>query len=243
MVENVGNTYKKKMLPQMKTSTSLFVLGLLITSPLLRADPTDLKFGTTTAMTGPAKALGRAMIKGMRAHFNEVNAAGGVSGHMFELIALDDGYDPRSAELQMKKLIEDYKVLAVIGNVGTPTATRTVPLANSHNVPLIGAFTGASLLRKQPPDRFIINYRASYDEEMETVVNALLDQDIHAERIAFFTQDDSYGDAGYQGAIKALKSVALPIIKSLLTDVTPEIHCTSKKPLLKLSTRRFHPKP
>lgn len=144
------------------------------------------------------------MVNGMRTHFNEVNAAGGIAGQTFELIALDDGYDPDSAELQMKKLIEDDKVLAVIGNVGTPTATRTVPLANRHHVPLIGAFSGASLLRKEPPDRFIINYRASYDEEMEAIVNALLDQDIHAEKIAFFTQNDSYGNAGYQGAIKAL---------------------------------------
>jgi ABC-type branched-subunit amino acid transport system substrate-binding protein len=205
MVENVGETYKKKITPQMKTLTFLFAFGLLVASPLIRAESTVLKFGTTTALTGPAKALGKAMVKGMQAYFKEVNASGGISGRTFELIALDDGYDPRSAELQMKKLIEDYNVLAVIGNVGTPTATKTVPLANRHNVPLIGAFTGASLLRKRPPDRYIVNYRASYDEEMATIVNALLDQDIHPERIAFFTQDDSYGDAGYQGAIKALK--------------------------------------
>lgn len=188
----------------MKSFISLLLFGLLIATPQLHAESSTLKFGTTTALTGPAKALGQAMVNGMRTHFNEVNAAGGIAGQTLELIALDDGYDPGSAELQMKRLIEDEKVLAVIGNVGTPTATRTVPLANRHHVPLIGAFTGASLLRKEPPDRFIINYRASYNEEMEAIVNALLDQDIHAERIAFFTQNDSYGDAGYKGAVKAL---------------------------------------
>lgn len=161
--------------------------------------------GTTTALTGPAKTLGQSMVRGMQTHLNEINATGGISGRLFKLMALDDGYHQQSAHTQMMKLINDYQVLAVVGNVGTPTAEATVPLANECKTPLIGAFTGASLLRKPVPDRYIINYRASYEEEMNKIITTLLNNDIHASRIAFFTQEDSYGKAGYDAAIKALK--------------------------------------
>lgn len=162
--------------------------------------------GTSTALTGPANALGRSMVRGMQSHFKHINATNEIEGYSVELKALDDGYHKESAELQMGKLIEQHGVLAVLGNVGTPTATKTVPLANHHKVPLIGAFTGANVLRKPEPDRYIINYRASYDEEMAKVVNSLLDNDVNPDRIAFFTQKDSFGNAGYNGAVKALKS-------------------------------------
>ncbi len=184
--------------------TSIIALVLVLFSPV-HAEQSSIMLGTTTALTGPAKDLGLAMVKGMRAHFNEVNLAGGLYGRNIELIALDDGYHPASSRVQMQKLIDEYGVLAVVGNVGTPTAKVTVPLANANNVPLIGAFTGAGLLRQQPPDRYIVNYRASYEEETAAIINAILEQGIHAEQIAFFTQHDSYGDAGYQGAIKALR--------------------------------------
>ncbi|VAW83400.1 ABC transporter, substrate-binding protein (cluster 4, leucine/isoleucine/valine/benzoate), partial [hydrothermal vent metagenome] len=149
-----------------------------------------ITLGTTTALTGPAKSLGLAMVRGMNAHLETVNESGGINGHRFELITLDDGYHRQSAHMQMTKLIKNSSVLAVIGNVGTPTAQETVPLANRYKIPLIGAFTGANLLRKPTPDRFVINYRASYDEEMAMVVDALLDNNVSAERIAFFTQND-----------------------------------------------------
>jgi ABC-type branched-subunit amino acid transport system substrate-binding protein len=105
----------------------------------------------------------------------------------------------------MRKLVLEDKVLAVIGNVGTPTAVVSVPIANEQNLLLFGAFTGAGLLRKTPPDRYVINYRASYAEETEELVAGLLKAGIKPSEIAFFSQNDSYGDAGYQGALLALK--------------------------------------
>ena len=183
-------------------SFHLTLLALFAAAAASAAEP--IRLGTTTALTGPAKVLGQAMVRGMQSHFQEINAAGGVHGRQIELLALDDGYHPDSARRQMQRLIEDYQVLAVAGNVGTPTAKVTAPMAEVHRVPLIGAFTGANLLRKRPPDRYVVNYRASYEEETAAMIDALLEQGVHAEEIAFFTQNDAYGDAGYQGALKAL---------------------------------------
>lgn len=167
---------------------------------------TEINVGMSTALSGPAQALGQGMQAGVEAYFNKVNAAGGVHGNSLKLIAIDDGYEPSKAAPNMRKLIDELQVISVVGNVGTPTAIVTVPIANEKKTLLFGAFTGAGVLRKTPPDRYVINYRASYAEETAAMIDGLLSAGIKPEEIAFFTQNDGYGDAGYKGAISALKS-------------------------------------
>ncbi len=166
----------------------------------------EVKVGMSAAFSGPASALGNGVKLGVEAYFAKVNASGGVNGNSITLVALDDGYEPKRAAPNMDKLIDTEKVIAVIGNVGTPTAIVTVPVANAKKTLLFGAFTGAGVLRKASPDRYIINYRASYAEETAAMIDGLMSTGIKPEEIAFFTQNDGYGDAGYKGAMKALKA-------------------------------------
>ncbi len=202
------------MLTRWKTAT----LGLwLLTTPLIPATgadqgeeptskPAEIRLGMSTVLTGPAAALGLEMRLGVLAAFDEFNRAGGHHGTPLRLIALDDGYEPARAAPNMRRLIDEEQVLAVIGNVGTPTAVASTPIANASRTLLFGPFTGAGVLRRTPPDRYIINYRASYAEETAAMVDALLDHaGLRPEEIGFFTQRDAYGDAGYVGGLKALK--------------------------------------
>ncbi len=175
----------------------------------------EIKVGMTTALSGPAQALGKNMQLGIEAYFKRVNDAGGIKGNTLKLVAMDDGYEPARAAPNMRKLIDEENVLAVLGNVGTPTAIVTVPIANEKKTLLFGAFTGAGVLRKDPPERYVINYRASYAEETAAMINGLLDAGIKPEEIAFFTQNDGYGDAGYNGAIKALSLRGFADVDSL----------------------------
>lgn len=183
-----------------------FALVTLIFSAAT-AHAKELMIGMSTALSGPAEALGNGMKAGVEAYFNKVNSAGGVNGNTLKLIALDDGYEPDKCAPNMRKLIDEQNVLAVIGNVGTPTAIVAVPIANEKKTLLFGAFTGAGVLRKSPPDRYVINYRASYAEETADMIAGFLSAGIKPEEIAFFTQNDGYGDAGYSGGIKALKTL------------------------------------
>lgn len=165
----------------------------------------EIKVGMSTALTGPAQALGQDMKRGVEAYFSQVNKTG-INGNTLKLVALDDGYEPAKAAPNMHKLIDDEKVLAVMGNVGTPTAIVSVPISNEKKTLLFGAFTGAGVLRQSPPDRYIINYRASYAEETAAMIDGLLSSGIKPAEITFFTQNDGDGDAGYNGAMKALKA-------------------------------------
>ena len=159
-------------------------------------------FGQAAALDGPSSALGRGMRQGILAAFAEINAKGGVHGRRLDLISRDDGYDPDRSVDQTTRLIEQDKVFALIGAVGTPTTAATVPIAQARNVPFVAPFTGAAFLRA-PELRNVVNIRASYGAEAEAWVKHLT-EDLHVRNIAIFYQDDAFGRDGLAGVKRAL---------------------------------------
>jgi ABC-type branched-subunit amino acid transport system substrate-binding protein len=160
-------------------------------------------FGQATALEGPASALGQGMRMGLEAAFAEINKAGGVKGRKLELKSIDDGYEPTKSIEAVKKLLEEDKVFAIVGAVGTPTAAATQPIATAAGAPFIGAFTGAEFLR-EPYKPLVMNIRASYFQETEAMVEHLT-KDLGASKIAIMYQDDAFGQAGLAGVKKALE--------------------------------------
>ena len=145
---------------------------------------------------------------GIEAAFNAVNASGGVHSRQLRLIAADDGYEPARTAEAMKRLYENDQIFGVVGNVGTPTAAVALPYALDRKMLFFGAFTGAGLLRSDPPDRYVFNYRASYAEETSAVVHYLVKvKRLKPSQIAVFAQQDSYGDAGFSGVAKAVRAL------------------------------------
>lgn len=158
--------------------------------------------GQAAAMEGPSAALGQGMRAGLLAAFEEANRAGGVKGRRLDLVSLDDGYDPNASIAATRRLIEDEKVFALIGAVGTPTSAAAQPIAEAAGVPFVGPFTGAPFLR-DPAKANVINVRASYLQETETMIEHLT-RDLGLGRVAIFYQDDAYGRAGLAGVQLAL---------------------------------------
>ena len=129
------------------------------------------------------------MKTGVEVAFAAANEAGGVRGRKLQLVALDDGYEPARTAGVMKELAEQRHVFGFIGNVGTPTAVVAVPYAVEHRMLFFGPFTGAMILRKDPPDRYVFNYRASYVEETAAIVRHFVDvKRIKPHDIAVFAQ-------------------------------------------------------
>jgi branched-chain amino acid transport system substrate-binding protein len=168
--------------------------------------PAEIVLGMSTALTGSTQDLGQDVQLGVLAGLARANRNGGLNGRKLRLITLDDGYEPARTGPNMERLIEKDNVLAVVGNVGTPNAIVAVPLANEQKTLLFAAFSGGPILRNKPPDRYVINFRASYAEEIAAMVDALVDiLGLKPEEIAFFTQRDSYGDAGFTLGLRALR--------------------------------------
>jgi len=180
----------------------------LVASAVLPATAEDgvtadaVLFGQSAPLEGPASALGQGMRRGILAAFNSANRAGGIHGRTLKLISRDDAYEPDRSILQTTKLIQDDKVFALIGAVGTPTSKAAQPIATAANVPFIGPFTGAAFLR-DPKLTNVINVRASYDAETEAWIKHL-SEDLKIKKIAIFYQDDAFGRAGLDGVKAAM---------------------------------------
>lgn len=106
-------------------------------------------------------------------------------------------------------------VLALLGNVGTPTMVRTAPIAVETGTLFFGAFTGATLmLRDQsagPCAKYIFNVRASYAEEARATTEFFLKQGVVDDKhLISFDQDDSFGQAGYDGLVAAYTALQGP---------------------------------
>jgi ABC-type branched-subunit amino acid transport system substrate-binding protein len=164
--------------------------------------------GQSVALSGPAAQLGIQMRNGVKAYLDHVNERGGVHGRKIELITLDDGYEPSRTVPNTKKLIEENKVFALIGYVGTPTSVPAIPVFTAAKVPFFGPFTGAEALRV-PFNRYIFHVRASYYDETDKIVEQVLS--IGGKSIAVFYQDDAYGQAGLKGVELAMTKRGMKI--------------------------------
>jgi ABC-type branched-subunit amino acid transport system substrate-binding protein len=190
----------------LKALSVAFIAGLGAVSPAFAEDGVaadKIVFGQAAALDGPTAALGQGMKAGINAAFAEANKAGGVKGHKLELKSVDDGYEPTKSIEVVNKLLGEDKVFAIAGAVGTPTSVATQPLADKAGAPFIGAFTGTEALRA-PYKASVVNVRASYFQETETMVEHLT-KDLGATKIAIMYQDDAYGQAGLAGVKKALE--------------------------------------
>lgn len=168
----------------------------------------EIRFGIAAPFSGSARELGRQMKLGIDTAFNRVNDAGGIDGRMLKLLAADDGYEPSRTLDAMRQLYDKEQVFGIVGNVGTPTAAVAIPYALERKMLFFGAFTGANILRNDPPDRYVFNYRASYVQETDAVVRYLVKiRRLQPRQIAVFAQQDSYGDAGFAGVSKAFRAM------------------------------------
>ena len=163
---------------------------------------TQIVLGQSVALSGPAEQLGKDMQTGANLYFSQLNARGGVNGRKVVLKTLDDGYEPQNAVANTKKLINEEKVFALFGYVGTPTSNAVLPIFTEARVPFVGPFTGAESLRA-PHNRYIFHVRASYFDETEAIVQHLTAMSVN--KIAVFYQNDGYGLAGLAGVERALK--------------------------------------
>ena len=170
----------------------------------------EIRFGIAAPFSGSSRELGRQMKLGIDTAFNRINDTGGVNGRMLRLAAADDGYEPSRTLDAMKQLYDKDQVFGFVGNVGTPTAAVAIPFALERRALFFGAFTGANILRNDPPDRYVFNYRASYAEETDAVVHYLVRiRKLQPRQIAVFAQADAYGDAGFAGVAKAFRTLGV----------------------------------
>jgi branched-chain amino acid transport system substrate-binding protein len=188
---------------------SIAFLGLLAASPAAQGQSApgvtdkEIWIGSCSALEGPSHFLGTETVNGAKAYFAMINDAGGVDGRKLKLAAYDDSYDPAKTQLCFDRLMEQ-KVFALGFFVGTPTAVKYLPMAESSKIPLVGLFTGAQTLYT-PLRHWIVNVRASYFDETREQIDGIWGT-LGYKKIGVIYPEDAFGAAVLDGVKAALKA-------------------------------------
>lgn len=195
-----------------------------LAAPALHAQGSRIVLGQSAAFSGPAAQLGIQFNAGAQLYFDLINQQGGVSGQRFEIVKVDDGYEPDRCVENTRQLLS-RGCTALFGYIGTPTSLAALPLATQAGTPFIAPFTGAMGLRT-PANRLAFHLRASYNDETALIVRQLTSLGLND--IAVFHQNDAYGKAGLDGvtlamAARNLKPKATATVERNSVDVAKAV--------------------
>lgn len=172
-------------------STINKVTALLLASLLLiplaacgsKADGEDadtIKIGALAPLTGPVSVYGQATSKGAHLAVEEINAAGGINGKQIQYIEYDEKGDSEEAINAYNRLVNEDKVVALVGDVTSTPSIAVAQRAKEDNLPMITPTGTAAPITLQGPNVFRVcfidpdqgNMMASYAAEKMGVTRA-----------------------------------------------------------------------
>lgn len=109
--------------------------AVLVAGSALAAD--TIKIGSVLSITGPASFLGDPEDKTLKMYVEKINAEGGVNGKQLELVVYDDAGDANNAKTFATRLVEEDKVVAIVGGSTTGTTMAMVPVFEDAELPFI----------------------------------------------------------------------------------------------------------
>ena len=115
----------------------VLVLVLAFFNGAEAAEKYPLKVGVNTDLSGPLAALGRETEAAVKLAVDEINAKGGIDGHMIEVVVRDDGTNASKATSSAIKLCTKDNVLATVGGVSSSATLAALRVTGQHNVPTI----------------------------------------------------------------------------------------------------------
>ncbi|KHK01892.1 ABC-type transporter, periplasmic component [Desulfovibrio sp. TomC] len=167
--------------------------------------PDAVRLGMTAGFSGPTRAMAVEVYRGAVACFDQHNRQGGPGDRPVELRVADDGYEPGPAIENTVRFLTRDKVLALFSQLGTPTVSRVLPVLRAYadqGARLFFPVSGLEAARMPPYVRYTYNLRASYRQEIESLVAYFTSQGLT--RIAICHQADAFGRSGWDGARRAL---------------------------------------
>jgi ABC-type branched-subunit amino acid transport system substrate-binding protein len=186
----------------MKKVLTFLLLVFILTGYYLNSSKKEYLIGSSLPLKGIMEGMGKSVKLGTEVSFkffgNNINKK-------IKYLFLDDRYEP---ELTKENIKNFYKrgVFLLYGIVGTPTVKKILPFLNDNSIFLYAPFSGAEFLRK---DKYVINFRASYKDEIKKIINYLINRKIT--KIAVFYQNDEYGNEIYYHTYEILKNKNLKL--------------------------------
>lgn len=196
----------------MKTKPTLIAASLLLAGATAFAQTQgvskdEIVLGSIQDLSGPLAGFGKQVRFGMMLRVDEANEQGGINGRKIKLNVEDSGYEPRRAVLAAQKLVNQDKIFAMVGHIGTAQNMAAMPVQFQKNVINFFPVTAAREMY-EPFHKLKYSFAATYYDQMKAAV-PLLVKEKGAKKICTMYQDDEFGLEVFRGAEEGLKSMGM----------------------------------
>jgi branched-chain amino acid transport system substrate-binding protein len=192
-----------------------FVLAALLAVPGTAAAQDVYKIGAIFSITGPGSSLGiperdtAAMLE------TEINARGGIKGpdgkaRPVKIVIYDDASDETKAVLAAKKLIDEDKVIAIVGTTLSGTSLAILDTVQKAEVPLVSCAAAAKIVEPAAERKWV--FKTPQSDAL--IVGALVDH-LKAKgltRVGWLNVDYAFGQLGWLAFEKAAQKAGLTIV-------------------------------
>ncbi|MEJ8839302.1 ABC transporter substrate-binding protein [Ramlibacter sp. AN1133] len=163
------------------------------------AQAAQLVVGQVAPLTGLEAAQGRAYSLGMQLYFNQVNKAGGINGHTFNLVKRDDNGRPEDTLSATKAMLAEDRPLVLAGFFGSRNIAELLAagVLEKERIALVGYRT--TELRPQNPQLY--NVRATLRDELHKLTEHLAT--IGITHLGLFYEDGAGAPALLEAAAEA----------------------------------------
>ena len=170
---------------------------------------TEITLGSIQDLSGPIAGFGKAVRNGMNLRVDELNEQGGINGRKIVLKVEDSAYDPKKAVLAAQKLVNQDKIFAMVGHIGTAQNVATFPVLFEKNVINFFPVTAAREMY-EPVNRLKWSFAATYYDQMRVAAPKLA-KEKGAKKVCTLYQDDEFGQEVMKGAEEGLKGAGMSL--------------------------------
>lgn len=167
------------------------------------------KIGGLFAITGSSSFLGDPEKKSMEMVVDEINAKGGIDGHLLEAVIYDTEGEPSKAVLGANKLISKDNVLAIVGPSLTPTTLAIVPQAEKDQVPLISCAAGIKIT--DPVKPWVFKTAQSDVLAVAAIYGHMKKQNL--KKVAIITVANAFGESGKEQLLAQAAQFGIQIVQ------------------------------
>jgi branched-chain amino acid transport system substrate-binding protein len=198
----------------------------------------EIVIAVAAPLSGPAAKTGDKVERAATRKVQSFNAQGGINGQKVSIVAMDEQCSPKKAVSVAKKIVEDTRILGVVGHVCTRAHLAALPTYVKEGVPLISpSVTAGAVISDKASDRKgrVWAFRTSHrDDYYSQSLARYAKEFLNLNRVAVFYSKTGYGKEMRKGFVKEAKKIGLDIVqeKSFKTgakDFTKDLTKAKKK--------------
>jgi branched-chain amino acid transport system substrate-binding protein len=198
-----------------RKTLSFVALGCLLLATAALAAPAKkapsgqpIKIGAILSVTGPNSPLGDPEKKTVDVLVHQINNAGGVLGRPLQVIVKDDRSQTQDASIAAKDLVENEKVVAIIGPSGTPSTMAIKDYCQKQGTPLVSCAAGKTIT--SPVASYVFATPQTNTLAAEKIFTQLAKA--RTKNVAILSVSDGFGTDGLANLEATAKKRKIPVV-------------------------------